>query len=348
MYDQYSDKDEWISIVKLISSTPFLSFGQRGGFTTVILNYKLFVDECQALNVPHTECPKFERFINRSYAERLIDKKLKHDENKGENDPNLFGKYEVELVDFFKYFYFMTMRLVNTYRMEDGVICVPGMETGFTACSPGELLRGVDVGIHETTVDWCGDQGIHMADYRRVRRLHNLKYAGVLGGCNTSIIEHKVQHHVGGDGQSSHLLYNNVGRFKEDNFVVRNEESASMMLMLLPADQNLRSKPFLWSAGFSPLNLDRTPGTDDYPDSAFWTRYFGISGSINAFQEVNTRPYTHMVTPALAMFRSKMMYPRQNGGLEIIPGETHHGYEGPGARLVRTRGETCYPVQMAH
>ncbi len=225
----------------------------------------------------------------------------------------------------------MTMRLLNMYRMEDGVVCCPGLETGFTACSPGELLRGVDVGIHETTVDWAGDQGIHISDYRRIRRIHNLKYAGVLGGCNTSILTH-----------------DQLQTLKHRQYVLASEESASMMLMLLPAGQRPRPRPFLYSAGYSPLDQNRFAGQDDYPDSPFWTRYYGISNSINAFQEVNTRPFTHSVTPAMAMFRSKMMYPRQNGGLELIEGETHHGYEGPGARMVRTRGETQYPVVAKH
>ena len=235
------------------------------------------------------------------------------------------------------------MRILNAYRMEDGVVCVPGMETGFTACSPGELLRGVDATIHETTVDWQGDQGIHISDYKRIRRIHNLKYAGTVGGCNTNILRHEVAYQE--DGQSTDELEGNeVDALIANSMFLASEESSSMMLMVLPAEQGLRNRPFLYSTGFSPLDMERNRGTDDYPYSVFWTKYFGINLTAQSFQEVNTRAWAQAMTPALAMFRSKMMYPRVGGGMELIPGETHHGYEGKGAQLVRRRGETVYPV----
>ncbi len=311
MYCQYSDKRLWLTLTDLIKKSHFLEFpmipGANGGAARedrmhVRVNTDRLKKAVESVGMKVEQGPQFDALATSPEG--------------------------VPIAQFFNYFYFMGIRPLNAYRMEDGVICVPGMDTGFTTCSPGELARGVDVGTFMTKINWQGDQGIHIKDYTRIARMYDFRYNGTRGGCNTRI-----------------MTAEEVKTLQKRHFILANEASASMMLMVHPATspQSIRSAPFLYTAGHGPFATSREDADGDYPYANFWSRYFGLQTAVH-FQEVNTREWKGRVAPAAALFQCQLDFARTNGGIETIIGETHHGqYEDSGAQLVRRIGESLYP-----
>jgi hypothetical protein len=220
---------------------------------------------------------------------------------------------------------FLCIRPADTQKFARFIMMTAGEATAYAVMSPPYFSRGEDAGTQSFFLNNTMYQGVHIADFRKIRCIPDSMYAGCVGGSNTRI-----------------FTWKEAVEFRKSGFAIKGMEDPSMYVIPIRRGE-FHHDSFLFLRGRPEI-----PGgekfTGQYSYCYTWSALHHWDTCTPEYTWVDNRKKVL----ATVCFPTTYRYTNQSGVLVPKYGGTHHGAYGecPGAQEVRMLGEKLYAREI--